>query len=252
MTKLYAFAISHYSEKARWALDHKGIDYEYKALVPGPHILTTKRLKLAKTSVPILQDSGGVIQGSSEIITHLDQLYPTRSLTPTHPDLFREATEWECSLDQQVGDDLRRILYASLLKHPSILISLWTQGASAAWVKPVMRLGYPMLAHKVRRLYKITPERVSSSIASFDAIMARLEARLASHPFLIGDQLTRVDIPAAALLAPIIQPVQHPFTWSTSFPQELIETFSVYHNTSTWQWVERLYAERRTQLAPEV
>ncbi len=33
--KLYEFAISHYCEKVRWALDYKGVAYESRVLAPA-------------------------------------------------------------------------------------------------------------------------------------------------------------------------------------------------------------------------
>ena len=44
MTRLYTFTISHFAEKARWALDYKGIHYQEKRLVPGSHIPIVKRM----------------------------------------------------------------------------------------------------------------------------------------------------------------------------------------------------------------
>ena len=35
---LWHIPISHYSEKARWALDYKGIEHERRAPMPGAHI----------------------------------------------------------------------------------------------------------------------------------------------------------------------------------------------------------------------
>ena len=37
MRRLYTFRISHFSEKARWALDLQGLPYEESTLLPGPH-----------------------------------------------------------------------------------------------------------------------------------------------------------------------------------------------------------------------
>ena len=42
--RLYTFQISHFSEKARFALDLSGIPYEEKRLLPGAHIVTTRRI----------------------------------------------------------------------------------------------------------------------------------------------------------------------------------------------------------------
>ncbi len=34
---LYEFSLSHYNEKARWALDYKGIPYHSEPVLPGLH-----------------------------------------------------------------------------------------------------------------------------------------------------------------------------------------------------------------------
>jgi len=44
MLTLYQFPISHYCEKIRWALDHKGLDYKLVNLLPGFHVSTAKKL----------------------------------------------------------------------------------------------------------------------------------------------------------------------------------------------------------------
>src|SRR4029078_1155150 len=44
MFELYDFTFSHYSEKARWALDFKGVPYTPRHLSPGFHMRTTRKL----------------------------------------------------------------------------------------------------------------------------------------------------------------------------------------------------------------
>ena len=83
-TKLYTFTISHFAEKARWALDFKRVQYQEKRLVPGSHIPIVKRMAPG-TSVPVLRDDGRVIQGSSAIIDYLDVRTTERPLTPADP-----------------------------------------------------------------------------------------------------------------------------------------------------------------------
>ena len=83
-TRLYTFTISHFAEKARWALDYKRIHYQEKRLVPGSHILIVKHMAPG-TSVPVLRDDGRVIQGSSAIIDYLDARTTERPLTPVDP-----------------------------------------------------------------------------------------------------------------------------------------------------------------------
>ena len=84
MFELYDFRFSHYSEKARWALDFKGVPYTPRHLLPGFHLRTTRKLA-PRSCVPILKTDGAVIQDSTEIIDFLEQTFPDRSLTPPDP-----------------------------------------------------------------------------------------------------------------------------------------------------------------------
>ena len=73
---LYQFPISHYCEKVRWAMDHKGLEYKLKNLLPGLHLKTTRKMA-KKSSVPILVDTNkqGLpeqIQNSHIILNYLD------------------------------------------------------------------------------------------------------------------------------------------------------------------------------------
>ena len=81
---LYTFTISHFAEKARWSLDYKGIHYQEKRLVPGSHVPIIKRIA-PSTFVPVLQDAGRIIQGSSAIIDYVDEHSPEPPLTPADP-----------------------------------------------------------------------------------------------------------------------------------------------------------------------
>ena len=81
MTTLYQFQFSHYCEKVRWALDHKGIVFDTRNLLPGPHKRPAKKLA-GGSGLPILVDQGAVIQDSTAIIDYLDLTYPQKPLTP--------------------------------------------------------------------------------------------------------------------------------------------------------------------------
>ena len=80
--KLYQFAISHYCEKIRWALEYKGLNYETVNLLPGQHVKTIRKLTGQASSVPVLEHDGQVVQGSAAILDYLDQAFPEHSLTP--------------------------------------------------------------------------------------------------------------------------------------------------------------------------
>ena len=65
---LYQFPISHYCEKARWALDYKNIDYDLVNLVPGPHRSVLNKLGATHSFTPVLLAQNKIVQGSESII----------------------------------------------------------------------------------------------------------------------------------------------------------------------------------------
>src|SRR5512138_2629911 len=110
MFELYDFKFSHYSEKARWALDFKGVPYTARHLLPGFHLRTTRKLA-PRSSVPILKADDVVIQDSTEIINFLERTFPDPSLTPADPQGAKDALEWEEYLDEEIGVTLRLWFY---------------------------------------------------------------------------------------------------------------------------------------------
>ena len=84
MITLYQFPISHYCEKARWALDYKHVDHKVKNLLPGIHVKTTKKLA-PRSSVPVLVHDNKAIQGSNHIISYLDEVHKTITTSVATP-----------------------------------------------------------------------------------------------------------------------------------------------------------------------
>ncbi|MBW2389548.1 MAG: glutathione S-transferase N-terminal domain-containing protein [Deltaproteobacteria bacterium] len=97
---LYEFSLSHYNEKARWALDYKGIPYRSRPVLPGFHQGILRRLS-GQTRTPVLQIDDEVIAGSAEIVARVDALSSDRPLFPEAPDARVEAEEWVRWLDKE-------------------------------------------------------------------------------------------------------------------------------------------------------
>jgi len=71
---LITFGVSHFCEKARWALDWHDIDYEEISWPPGLHQILAKRCGAKDTSLPIVRERerDRVVQGSGAIIDWAD------------------------------------------------------------------------------------------------------------------------------------------------------------------------------------
>ena len=75
MLRLLTIPISHYCEKARWALDLAGIEYREERHVQGIHQIAARRAGGGNT-VPVLVTSGGVLGDSSDILAWVDERLP--------------------------------------------------------------------------------------------------------------------------------------------------------------------------------
>src|SRR3954462_6264996 len=82
---LWHLKVSHYNEKARWALDYKRVPHVRRAAIPGRHAKIARQL-WAGTTFPVLELDGQVIGDSTLIIRELERRYPEPPLYPDDPD----------------------------------------------------------------------------------------------------------------------------------------------------------------------
>jgi glutathione S-transferase len=244
--KLYTFAISHFSEKVRWALDHVGIPYEERVLLPGLHMLTTKRLAKG-TSVPILEHDGKIIQGSSQILDHLRDALGATALEPSAAEVS-ENRALEALFDEAFGLGMQRLLYGALLEADrNAITTLWSE-AGPWWARGYFAFMYPAVARAVSRMYKTGDE--AALVRAHDRLRTALDAadeRLSKRPYLDGESLGRTDITLAALLAPLAQVAEHPCTpiSNTRMPAAFAEQMRTHFERPAMRHVHALYREHR-------
>lgn len=244
MLRLYTFNISHFSEKARWALDYEGIRYEERVLLPGPHQLVTRRIA-RRTHVPVLEHDGQYVQGSSAIIDYVaDRLGGTR-LTAIDSTERVKVLELENTLDQAFGRGVQQVLYSALLKDRRTVIDLWSFGGPF-WARGFYAVAFPAIASAVGRMYKTTDvEGVAKAKQRFATTFDELDAVLARQPYLGGDTPNRTDITLAALLAPVCRVPGHRMKWP-AMPSELADVEASLSGRPTWNHVLRMYRDHRT------
>lgn len=241
MIELYQFPISHYCEKIRWTLDYKGLSYKTRNLLPGLHVLKTR--KIANTYyVPILVHDGKVVRESSNIISYLDEQFPDKCLTPEDKALRDEALQWEEYIDSEVGVHIRLCCYHVLLDHPEILIPFFSH--NGPWYGKLLIKGmFPKLKLKMKKLLNINDQSAQESKEKLANAIDKLHDHYQQRPFLVGDSFTRADLTAAALMAPLYMPDQYGLNWPDPAPvklQALVDEFS-----DRTQWVHHMYRQFR-------
>src|SRR3954453_22198924 len=83
---LWHLKVSHYNEKARWALDFKRIPHIRRAAIPGRHAKIARGLD-SGTTFPVLELDCAVIAAWTLIIQELESRYPE---PPLYPDAAAE------------------------------------------------------------------------------------------------------------------------------------------------------------------
>ncbi|MEE2732934.1 MAG: glutathione S-transferase [Pseudomonadota bacterium] len=229
---LYQFPISHFCEKAKWALDYKGLDYTTQNLLPGLHLKTTTKLA-AKSSVPVLVHDGRSVQGSEQIITYLDEHFPEKKLTPVNSQEAQSAREWERYLDMEIGVHLRRYTYHTLLKHPNLVIGFFATDGPF-WAKPFLKVMYPKLSKTMRKLMDVNEASAAKSRQSMLMALERLNDAVDENEFLVGNRFSRADLTAAALLAPLFMPPKYGLEWPDSMPEPLQSEVNALEPQLVW------------------
>src|SRR3954454_3095576 len=89
---LWHLKVSHYNEKARWALDYKCLPHVRRAAVPGRHARIARSLGAGST-FPVLELDGEILGDSTRIVEALERRYPEPPLYPDDPGERRRALE---------------------------------------------------------------------------------------------------------------------------------------------------------------
>lgn len=243
MLRLYTFNISHFSEKARWALDYEGIAYEEKVLLPGPHQLVTRRIA-RKAHVPVLEHDGHCVQGSSAILDYIGSTLGGSKLKPKTPEAVTLAQELEQQADLAFGLGVQRILYSEMLQDRRAITELWADGGPS-WARGFYALAYPIVAAVVKQMYKTAdPGAVAEAKDRFVKTMDELDAVLEKQRYLGGEAPSRSDITVAALLAPVCRPPQHRVKWP-EIPVALQSFEAQLRGRRTWDHVLAMYRDHR-------
>jgi glutathione S-transferase len=241
---LYIFAISHFCEKARWALDYLGVDYDLKFVAPGEHGKIAKELGAAGSSVPYLSVDGQVIQGSPEIIDWADGVAVGEHLTPGDN---REAC---LQIEKRIGDvagvHIRRFYYSeALVEHPETVRPIFTKDLPIL-KKVMISLAWSKIRGIMIRRMDLGPAQGLESREIVERELDWIDALLADRrQYLVGDRLSRADIAVASILAPLVKPAQHPTYARIKHPPRLAGDVAGWNQRPSLNWVRSIYSKYR-------
>jgi glutathione S-transferase len=203
---LVTIPISHYCEKARWALDRTGVAYQERAHLQVFHRLATRRAGGGMTA-PVFVCPTGVFGDSVDILTWADAQAPEgRGLYPQDPDEASQVRLLEADFDARLGPHSRCWMYQQLRGRRDLAIAYGCTGIPA-WERVALRLGFPALMAFIARILDVTPATAVKSEAEVRAVFDEVGDRLADgRRYICGDEFTAADLTFSALAAPVLMP----------------------------------------------
>ena len=197
--RLITIPISHFCEKARWALELAHLPYREERHMQVIHWAHTWRAGRGWTA-PVLVTPKGPLRESAQIVRFAD--------AHAHLGLYRNplAAALEARFDAHLGPDARTWMYNRMLDRPDLM-----EEYAAPGVPRWERAGLPMMLPLMRKLIvrrtdadddhaAAARERVR---AEFDEVAARLSD---GRPYLCGDTFSAADLAFAALAAAVLVP----------------------------------------------
>lgn len=250
-SRLITIGISHYCEKARWALERAGLPYVEEAHVPPFHA-PSSLMAGGNRTVPVLVAPGRTITDSTPILHWVDEQLPEPlRLFPAEPTLRAEVVAWEERFDKEVGPHSRRLAYFHLLAHRELAVRVMTKGVVGAEAT-LLPLLFPVVAFIMRSAMKIDAAGANRSLNTLTQVIWDVNQRLSDgRRYLCGDRFTAADLTFASLIYPVL--------WTpeltaggpplAELPAAYSQQIQAWRQTPAGAFGLRLYAEDRRRSA---
>lgn len=247
---LWHIPLSHFNEKVRWTLDHKGIAHRRKVL--GPDYLIKAWRATGQGALPVLFLDGRAIADSTCIIAALEERFPSPPLYPADSALRQRALELEDFFDEGLGPAVRASIVTPLFRHdPDIALRVLTTGMpdkAYQTIRPLMRI-FPAF---YRLRHKISDAKLEADRATVTAALDRIEQERQGRAYLVGDAFTVADLTAAALLGALLQPPEIQYPLRVELPPYLQDYRNTVLTHPAAHWASGIFRRHRGRSAEVV
>ena len=244
---LVTIPISHFCEKARWALERAGLEYEERRHIQLVHLLAAKRWGGGITA-PVLATPEGVYAQSRDILRYADEHVPAAArLYPEDPAERKRVEGLEARFDAVLGVEGRRWLYHEVFKDAK-RFAPWNLTGVPAWERRMFPFVLAPAKVAIRRYLDIDEGTVSNALRLVDEEFHFVAERLSDgRRFLVGDRFSAADLAFAALCAPLIVPVDYgtPLPQPDDMPAKMASRIEAWRAHPAGRFATRMFDEQR-------
>ncbi len=244
---LVTIPISHFCEKARWALDRAGVPYRERAHLQIFHRFAVRRAG-GGTTAPVFVWDGRVLADSADILEAVGAHgSPAIRLFPEDPQAAAEVRALERDFDERLGPEGRRWMYYEMRGQGDLVREYGCTGIPD-WQRRALPFVYPLAARLIDRFLDVTPDTAASAEEvvreTFDQVAERLsDGRL----YLCGESFSAADLTFSALAAAVLMPPEYgvPLPQPEVLPARMAAKVNELRSHPAGAHALRMYREER-------
>ncbi|MBI5513064.1 MAG: glutathione S-transferase [Deltaproteobacteria bacterium] len=202
--RLITIPISHYGERARWALDHAGLDYveeHHLQFFSWGHALR----RGGRKTLPVVLTPEGPLADSAEALRYASAR-ASAPLYPEDPRARAEVEAYERPLADRYGVETRRVAYQWFFRALDVCLP-YNAGAAPGYEVRAMDLLRGAVKGFAGRYLDLSPGAVSRGRGEVQRTLDAVAERLSDgRRYLFGERLTAADLTFAAMSAPALLP----------------------------------------------
>jgi glutathione S-transferase len=244
---LVTIPISHYCEKARWALDRAGLAFREERHIQLVHRWAVRRAGGGRTA-PVLVTPDGVFADSRAILFYADGLSADdQRLYPADAAARRDVVDLEERFDTVLGVEGRRWVYHQVFADRKAMSPFNLTGVPAAERRAFPFL-LPFVAPYIRRYLETSDAADAEAVHRVDRELDDVAARLQDgRRYLLGDRFTAADLAFGALTAPVLAPPQYgtPLPQPDDMAEPMASSVRRWREHPAGAFALRLYREER-------
>jgi len=235
--------VSNYNEKARWALDFKGIPHHRNSLEPGSHSRQAQRLAGIDT-LPILELDGKTVGDSTAIIAALEELQPEPPLYPQDAAEREHALELEDHFDEELGPYARILAISQMSGEAALFLGAFFPDMGGAKCAAASSI-FPLIRRRLKSGFELTQENIDLSFEKLRQTGERLRDERGAGDYLVGERFTVADLTLAALLSPLVAPPEFPYPQPQRDHPAMDPVRKALDEAGLTDWCRDMYARHR-------